>query len=272
MFDRGFLYGDSVYEVLRTYSGTPFESDAHLVRLEESAARIGMHIPVARQQLDQEMRQLHRQTGNEESYLRLICTRGAGEINLDPARAERPLRVIIAQPLVLPPPEVYRDGVKIGLVGVRRNLRTAIDPRAKTGNYLNSVLALAEAKKRGCFEAIMLDHRDCVTEGASSNIFAVYGEVLFTPPLDVGILKGITRTVIAEVATAAGLRVLELPLNEEALKRADEVFISSSIREIVPVVRVDEDVIGAGKPGPMYHRVRQLFSDYVTAYNRRQCL
>ena len=161
---------------------------------------------------------------------------------------------------------MYADGVPVALVSVRRNLRSAIDPAAKTGNYLNSVMALAEAKQRGAYEAIMLDHRDYVTEGASSNIFAVFERAVFTPPLDAGILAGVTRGVVFEVARRAGLRVLELPLTEAALQHADEVFITSSIRELVPVVKVDDGVIGNGRPGPIYKRIRQLFDEYVEQY------
>lgn len=266
VFDRGFLYGDSVYEVIRTYSGVPFELGEHLERLQGSAERIGMTLPVGLDVLAAETRRVHAASGNAESYLRVVVTRGSGELGLDPSLAEAPLRLIIAQPLKTPPPEVYRDGASIVLVSVRRNLRTAIDPRAKTGNYLNSVMALAEARRRGGFEAVMLDHRDLVTEGASSNVFMVLGGVVLTPPLDVGILKGVTRDVVFRVAARDGLRVVEAPITEVMLQQADEVFITSSIRELVPIVRVDDAQIGQGAPGPITRRLMAGIVEYVRAY------
>ena len=265
VFDRGFLYGDSVYEVIRTYQGVPFELDAHLRRLDSSAQRIGMGLPVSLDQLAAELAEAHAASKNPDSYLRVVATRGSGPLGLDPGLAVDQVRMVIAMPLNPPGPEAYRDGVGIALVSVRRNLRDAIDPQAKTGNYLNSVMALAEAKARGAYEAVMLDHRDYVTEGASSNVFCVMGEAVLTPPLDVGILEGITRAAVFKVCQQAGLRVLELPLTAAALA-ADEVFITSSIREIVPVVRVDDAPVGAGVPGPMYTRIRALFDAYVAEY------
>ncbi len=266
IFDRGFLYGDSVYEVIRTYQGVPFELEAHLQRLEGSARRLAMRLPVPLETIAEETRKAHAASGNGDSYIRIVCTRGSGPIGLDLSLAESPVRLVIVQPVKPPPQEVYDQGAKIALTSVRRNHREAIDPEAKTGNYLNSVMALAEAKQRGAYEAVMLDHRDFVTEGASSNVFMASGGVLLTPPIDVGILRGVTRRVVVDCARQGGLRVLELPINEEALKDADEVFITSSIREIVPIVAVDDTVIGEGRPGPIYGKVRALFDAYVQAY------
>jgi branched-chain amino acid aminotransferase len=266
VFDRGFLYGDSVYEVIRTYHGVPFELDAHLRRLEGSAERIGMRLPVSLETIAEETRRTHAASGNVESYLRIVVTRGSGEIGLDPALAETPVRMVIAQPLKAPAERVYLDGASIALVSVRRNLRTAIDPRAKTGNYLNSVMAVAEARARGAFEAVMLDVHDSITEGASSNVFVVVSGVVLTPPLEVGILKGVTRDVIFEVARRIGMRVLEVPLTEAILKQADEVFITSTIREVVPIVRVDDHPIGDGRPGPVVKKLRTGFAEYVAEH------
>jgi branched-chain amino acid aminotransferase len=266
VFDRGFLYGDSVYEVIRTYQGAAFELDAHLARLEGSARRIGMALPVPLERIAAEVKEAQRATGREDAYVRIIVTRGAGPISLDPHLATNPQRIIIAMPVSPPPASVYEKGASVVLTSVRRNLRDAIDPRAKTGNYLNSVMAMAEAKERGAFEAIMLDHRDFVTEGASSNVFAVIGGVVLTPPLDAGILEGVTRTVVMRVARRAGISVLELPLTEPALVQAHEVFITSSIREIVPIVKVDDVTIGDGRPGATTQRIRTLFAEYVAEY------
>jgi branched-chain amino acid aminotransferase len=269
IFDRGFLYGDSVYEVTRTYDGLPFELDAHLERFHESAERIGMALPKSLEAIGKETQRVHDATGNQASYLRIIATRGAGEISLDPGLAEDPQLIIIGRPVSPLPPEAYRDGIKIALVSVRRNLRTALDPRAKTGNYLNSVMAVKEARQTGAQEAVMLDHQDNVTEGASSNVFAVFGKLIATPPLDVGILKGVTRTVIFEVAKRMGLRMVEMRFAAEALLEADEVFITSSVREIVPVAKVDDRTIGAGHPGSVYQQLREGFDAYVREYVAR---
>jgi branched-chain amino acid aminotransferase len=242
--------------------------ETHLHRLEESAARIAMGGPLPLAELSKETLETHRRSGHAESYLRQVITRGSGKIGLDIALAEGPRRIVIAQDLaeMMPDPELYEEGAEIALVSVRKNLRAAIDPLAKTGNYLNSVMALAEARRRGAYEAIMLNANDVVTEGSSSNIFLAIGGLLLTPSLDVGILKGVTRTVVIEVAKAAGLRVLEIPLTAELVRTADEAFLTSSVREIVPVVRVDGAPIGSGKPGPITARVRALFAEYVDAY------
>ncbi len=266
VFDRGFLYGDSVYEVVRAYRGVPFELAAHLARLESSAARIGMALTVALDTIAQEIGAARRATGHDEAYLRIIVTRGAGPLGLDPNLALDPQRIIIAMPVQAPPAAVYERGANVVLTSVRRNLQAAIDPRAKTGNYLNSVMAVAEAKRRGAFEAIMLDHRDFVTEGASSNVFSVVGGAVLTPPLDAGILEGVTRSVVLRVAREAGILVLEVPLTAPMLEQADEVFITSSIREIVPIVKVDDTRIGDGRPGPVTGRIRGLFAEHVERY------
>ena len=268
VFDRGFLYGDSVYEVARTYDGVPFELEAHLARLESSAERINMGLPAPRDVLAREVLETHANSGNIASYLRVVVTRGSGPIGLDIALAQSQRRIVIAKDVaeVAPPPEVYTEGVEVALVSVRRNLRTAIDPRAKTGNYLNSVMALAEARERGAYEAVMLDHRDYVTEGASSNVFVVVDDTLLTPPLDAGILEGVTRAVVLKVARSIGVKVLQVPLTADMLTAGSEVFITSSVREIVPVVRVDGERLGDGRPGPVHGAIREGFDAYVRSY------
>ncbi len=259
IFDRGFLYGDSVYEVLRTYGGVPFALDAHLSRLHRSAERIGMVLPVPFSRLAEEVHAAHEESGNEASYLRVVVTRGRGRIGLDPGLADQPVWLVLAQPVEPPPPELYAGGAAVAVVSVKKNHKDAIDPEAKTGNYLNSVLATAEARRLGAYEAILLDGAGRVTEGASSNVFAVVGGVLLTPPLDVGILGGITRRALIGLARAEGRRVLELPFTASLFQEADEACITSSIREIVPVVRVDGAPVGDGRPGPVVGALRAAF-------------
>lgn len=263
VFDRGFLYGDSVYEVVRTYGGRPFAMDKHLVRMHGSAARIGMELPWDDARINAEVDRTLAAAGNEESYVRIVATRGSGPIGLDTALAIDPLVMVLVQPIQLPPPEAYENGVKVQLVGVRKNPRESIDPRAKTGNYLNNVLALREAKAHGAYEAVMLDGEGRITEGSTSNLFVVRDGTLITPPSAVGILEGVTRAVIFEVAAAEGIPVEERHLLPADLTGADEAMITSSVREILPVVRVGmngaEHAIGSGTPGPMVRRITTAF-------------
>jgi branched-chain amino acid aminotransferase len=269
VFDRGFLYGDSVYEVMRVYRGIPFALEAHLERLESSAARIGLALPWSREALTAELRAAIAAFGkNPDLYLRVVVTRGSGRIGLDPGLAEGPRRIVIVQDVAetAPPARAYQDGVALALVGVRRNLREAIDPEAKTGNYLNSVLAVAEAKRQGAYEALMLDHRGMLTEGSSSNVFVVIGGLLMTPPLDGAILRGVTRGVVIDAAKTRGIRVLEVPLSESSLLEIDEAFITSSVREVVPAVKIGDRVLGDGTPGPVTRQVMAGFREAVDRY------
>ena len=269
VFDRGFLYGDSVYEVIRTYDGKLFELEAHVARLDASAAHIGMSLPVSHAALNEEVARAAAAVDAGESYVRVVITRGAGPIGLDPDLAIDPVRVIIVMPLPSPSPESYENGIAIAIPSVRRNLKAAVDPAAKTGNYLNSILALAEARRRGAYEGVMLDHRGLVAEGSTSNVFAVFGDRLLTPPLEVGLLAGITRSVVLRVAPRAGLKPVEAPLSPASLAAADEVMLTSTIREILPVVRVDDVAVGGGRPGPVYRRLRSAFATYIADHNRR---
>jgi len=272
VFDRGFLYGDSIYEVIRTYGRRPFEEKAHLARLRHSAERIGFSLKWDAARTAREIaRTLDASRGVDpvdpeaapwnvgERYLRVVMTRGAGEIGLDPALAVDPVAVVIAQPLAGPPVRAYREGVKVAIVGLRRAAPEAIDPSAKTGAHLPNVLAVREARSAGAFEALLLDGRGFVTEGSSSNVFSVSGGVLRTPPLAAGILEGVTRGVVLRLARGAGIGVEEAPLLPEDLEGADEVFITSTVREIVPVTRLGEHVVGAGRPGPLTGRLHAEF-------------
>ncbi len=263
VFDRGFLYGDSVYEVLRTYGGVPFELDLHLDRLERSAALIGLCLPWERERFGAEVRRTIEASQNPEAYVRLIVTRGAGEIGLDPALARGAAVIVIAKELVTPPSSAYETGVKVALVGVRRNLREAIDPAAKTGNYLNNVLAMGEAQRQGAFEALMLDREGRVTEASSANVFTVREGALTTPPVEVGILEGVTRKLVLALARQLDIVVREEQLSPEDLLQADEVFLTSTLRELVPVValldRTGEHTLGGGRPGPMTRHLLEAF-------------
>jgi len=260
VFDRGFLYGDSVYEVTRTFSGKPFALEEHLVRLEKSAHGIGMELP-ARASIRQAVLDTLAAAANPESYVRIVVTRGAGEIGLDPALADRPRLVIIVRPTTGPERRQIEDGVEIAIVSVRRNLRSAIDPNVKSGNYLNSVLAIGEARRRGAYEALMCDADGRLAEGSSSNIFAVRAGLVKTPALAVGILDGITRRKVFELAAANGIATAEAELRPDDLYGADEAFLTSSVRGVLPVVRVSGRPIGDGRPGPLTRRIQTLYDE-----------
>ncbi len=272
VFDRGFLYGDSVYEVIRTYGGRPFELPAHLARLRHSADRIGLEPKWDASRTAAEIeRTLAASSGGDvpdpaaapwnvgERYVRVVMTRGAGEIGLDPALAVDPVALVIAQPLSGPPARAYVEGVMAAIVGVRRASPQAIDPSAKTGSHLPNVLALREARAAGAHEAFLLDDRGFVTEGSSSNVFAVRGGRVLTPPLAAGILEGVTRGLVLGLAGRLGLPAEETPLRPEDLEGAEEVFVTSTIREIVPVVSLGAHPVGSGRPGPVTSRLHQAF-------------
>src|SRR5262249_41244614 len=203
IFDRGFLYGDSVYEVTRTVGGRPLDLDLHLDRLDRSSVQIGIPI-LPRAELHRAIQKTLDAAANPDSYLRVIVTRGAGEINLDPAAADRPRLIVLVKELKLPSDEDYRRGVDVALVGVVRNARRAVDPAVKSGNYLNNILAVAEAKRNGAYEAFMLNAAGRLVEGSTCNVFVVKRGVVRTPAVEDGLLDGITRRRILELAAGAG--------------------------------------------------------------------
>ncbi len=274
VFDRGFLYGDSVYEVVRTYGGMPFVLGAHLGRLAHSADRIGLSLPWdARRTAAEIDRTLTAAAGDDppepdaapwnvgERYIRIVMTRGAGEIGLDPALAVDPKAILIVRPIQGPPMSAYREGVKCCVVSVQRNAPEAVDPSAKTGNYLSHVLAVREARAAGAHEAIMLEHDGFVTEGSTSNVFTVRKGVVVTPPLAAGILEGVTRGIVLALARQASLPVREEPMRPADLDAADEIFITSTVREIVPVTRLGDRVVGSGRPGAVTSGLHAAFRE-----------
>jgi len=272
VFDRGFLYGDSVYEVVRTYGRRPFELATHLRRLAHSAERIGLVPRWDEARIEAELlRTLAASRGDDppdpggapwnagERYARVVMTRGAGEIGLDPALAVDPTAIVIVQPLHGPPARAYAEGVKACVVGVQRVSPRVVDPSAKTGAHLNHVLAVREARAAGAHEALLTDERGFVTEGSSSNVFCVRGGRLATPPLAAGILAGVTRGSVLRIARDLAVAAEEVALAPGDLAGADEVFITSTLREIVPVTRLGEREVGDGRPGPVTRRLHAEF-------------
>jgi branched-chain amino acid aminotransferase len=272
IFDRGFLYGDSVYEVVRTYALRPFELTRHLERLGRSARRLALALPWdAARTRDEVRRTLDASRGGDQSdpaaapwnagerSIRIIMTRGAGELGLDPALAVEPRAFVIAGPLRAPPAEAYRDGVACRIVGVRHDAPDAADTTAKTGAHLSNVLAMKEARDAGAHEALLLDRDGFVTEGASSSVFVVRGGRLETPPLAAGILEGVTRGIVLELARAEGVPVREVALRPGDLADADELFITSTAREVLPVTELDGRAVGSGRVGSCTTRLHASF-------------
>jgi len=278
VLDRGFLYGDSVYEVVRTYGGRPFELERHLLRMERSAERIGLSLP-PRAEIERELSRTLDGARNDESYARIIVTRGEGQFGLAPQLAGSEHRmIVIVRPLQLPAEEKYASGLQMAIAKTRRNSPLTLDPALKTGNYLNNILALREAVDAGADDAILLDLSGRVTEATTSNIFFVQRGVVVTPPLQLGMLEGVTRAVVIEVARGQGLLVREEPHGPEALAAADEVFVSSTLREVMPVTSLvylespgeRTRPVADGKPGPIAQRLRAAFRRYVDEKHPRK--
>jgi branched-chain amino acid aminotransferase len=260
VFDRGFLYGDSVYETVGTAYGRLFALPEHLLRLERSAELIGLRVP-PRAEIEAATAETVAAAANAESRVRIVLTRGAGKLDLDPASADDTQLVVIVTPLQPPSRQMYESGVAVAVVSVTRNSPRAIDPAIKSGNYLNSVLALGEARRRQAYEAILCNADGTIAEGASSNVFIVKGGEVRTPGLEVGILAGITRAQVLSLCRAHGIPHREVRVSPDELRAADEAFITSATRFVLPVTRVDDAGIGDGHPGPITRRLGALLDE-----------
>jgi branched-chain amino acid aminotransferase len=259
VLDRGFLYGDSVYETIGTMYGRLFAAREHLDRLERSAGRIGLRVP-PRAEIEAAVAETIAAAGNPETRVRVMLTRGVGKLDLDPASCDDCRLVVIAFPLGAPTPEMFEKGVAVAIVSVTRNSPSAIDPAVKSGNYLNNVLALGEARRSfGAYEAILCAGDGSIAEGASSNVFAVVGGQLWTPQPEVGILDGITRAKVLELARGDGIAVLERRIEPDELRSADEAFLTSATRGVLPIATIDGRPVGAGAPGPVTRRLMALY-------------
>jgi branched-chain amino acid aminotransferase len=262
VFDRGFLYGDSVFEVFRTYGGVPFAEREHLERLERSADRLMIPMPVSIETLSSEVCATLDAAGEGEWYVRVVISRGTGPLTYDPSTATAPLRVIIAAPISVPPREHYERGIGVSLLHASRPTDDERASGAKASNYLANLLAVHEAKQKGAQEALMLGRQGQILEGASSNIFIVKNGKVRTPEPQPGILIGITRATVLAAAAIEGIEFEEAEVRPEDLYGADEAFITSSIREVMPVVSADGRTIGSGTPGPL---TKRLHDGYLRA-------
>jgi branched-chain amino acid aminotransferase len=261
VYDHGLLYGDGVFEGLRIYGGKIFRIQDHLDRLWHSAKAIWLEIPLSMQDLAQAVEETVQANGLVEGYVRLVVTRGAGTLGLDPNFTSNPQVIIIADRISLYPQEYYEKGLEIITVSTIRNHPAALSPRIKSLNYLNNILAKIEGLQAGCVEALMLNHRGEVAECTGDNIFLVARGQLLTPPIDAGILEGITRAVVLELAIEAGIPVREVPLTKHDVYIADECFLTGTAAEVVPVVKVDSRRIGDGRPGPITRRLMTRFHE-----------
>lgn len=267
VFDHGFLFGEGVYEVVRTYAGEPFLLDRHFARLRTSASMIALSPGKTDAELEQAVRDTMaaywagpgRLTPGQDLYVRMLLTRGVGDMTYNPASSPAPTLVIIVKPLAPPPASIYTDGVKVALVPVVRNHPGSVNPLIKSNCLLNNALAMQEALRRGAFEAILRNYKGEIAECSQSNIFLVRNGEALTPPLDAGLLAGITRGFIEEVADEAGVAIRDVVLHDEDLMSADEVFLTSTTREVVPITRIDDHVVGNGKPGPVTLRLLEVY-------------
>ena len=261
VFDHGFLYGEGVYETLRTYHRLPFLYERHAERLRKSASLMALPVPFSDADLLRAMNDTvaaHPGTV-DEAYIRVLLTRGVGELTYNPAACPKPTTVIIVKPFPDPPARTFDEGIKVSLVSVRRNHPQALNPMIKSNNLLNNALAMQEALKTGAEEALMCNQAGELVECSQSNFFIVRGGQVLTPPLSAGLLPGITRAFVLELAAELGLPAREERLTPEDLGSADEAFITGTTREVTPVVLVDTASVGGGKPGPISKRLLDLF-------------
>jgi len=258
VFDHGFLFGEGIYETLRTYAREPFLFDRHLRRLRHSASLLALDVPWSDADLLADVRKtmaaqpgLTGPSGVEEAYIRILVTRGVGDLSYNPAACPQPSLVIIVKPFPGQPERTFSQGIKIALVSVRRNHPQALNPEIKSNNLINNALAMQEAIRRGAEEALMLNQAGELAECAQSNVFLVRGGAVRTPPLTAGLLPGVTREYVLELAASLGLDAREARLTPDDLQAADEVFITGTTREVTPVVAVDNHRVGEGTPGPI---------------------
>lgn len=276
VFDHGFLYGEGVYETLRTYGGEPFLFDRHMQRLRASAAMIHLDVPFADGEFLRRSRETMTAAGlgggtdgpPREAYIRILLTRGVGELTYDIAATPTPSVIIIVKPLPETPAADYERGTTVAIVDIIRNHPRSVNPLIKSNNLLNNALGMQEANRRGAVEAVFRNYRGELSECSQSNLFIVTHGIVRTPPLDAGLLAGITRAFVFEIGAALDVTVEESTLRDEDLIGADEAFFTSTTKELMPIVRVDAQAIGAGTPGPVTGRLLAEFrrrADHASA-------
>lgn len=263
VFDHGLLYGDGVFEGIRSYNGIVSLLQEHIDRLYRSAKAIAMEIPMTKAKMIEAVAATCKANNTMNGYIRLVVTRGVGELGLNPYLCANPQVIIIASKIQLYPRELYEKGLQIVTVGTIRNNSESVNPCIKSLNYLNNVLAKIEAINAGCMEAIMLNMQGYVAEATGDNIFAVSGRTLVTPPASEGTLLGITRNTVMKIAAEQGYEVKESRMTRYDLFNADEVFLTGTAAEVIGVSKIDRRTIGAGVPGPVTKDLARRFREYA---------
>lgn len=263
VYDHGLLYGDGVFEGMRSYAGKVFRMKEHIDRLYESANAICLTIPMSKSDMEAAVYETLNKNALVDAYIRLVITRGAGSLGLDPNQTSDPQIIIIADSIKLYPAEFYDKGLKIVTASTIRNHPAAFNPRVKSLNYLNNIMAKLEGLRAGCIEAVMLNHKGEVAECTGDNIFIVKHGVLMTPPKDAGILEGITRNAILDLAKSLGMTAFEQSMTRHDLYVADECFLTGSAAEVIPVIDIDGRSISDGKVGPITSKLIAAFKELV---------
>jgi branched-chain amino acid aminotransferase len=259
VFDHGLLYGDGVFEGLRSYNGKIFKLDEHLVRLYNSAKAILLEIPLKFEELKNVIVETVKRNNLKDSYIRVVVTRGVGDLGLDPRKCPKPTIFVIASSIQLYPETLYERGVDVVTVPTRRILHESLNPAIKSLNYLNNILAKIEATNAGATEGLILNQFGYVSECTGENIFIIKENILKTPPVSAGILEGVTRKVVMDIGKNIGLEVKEENLTRYDIYTSDECFLTGTAAEIVPVVSVDKRIIGDGRPGKITKKIRKEF-------------
>jgi len=261
VFDHGLLYGDGIFEGIRAYHNRVFKLEEHIDRLYESAKTIMLDIGLTKEETTEVVLETMRKNGLREGYIRLVVTRGKGDLGLDPRRCPKASVICIGANIQLYPEEFYEKGLDINTVATRRNISEGVNPRVKSLNYMNNILAKIEAVRMGCPEALMLNNEGYVSEATGDNVFLVKKGVLITPPISAGILEGVTRNTVMDLAREAGIEVKEALFTRHDVYNADECFLTGSAAEVIPVVKVDGRVIGDGVPGGITRRLNADFRE-----------
>jgi len=261
VFDHGLLYGDGIFEGIRFYNGRVFRMEAHMTRLWESARSICLEIPISREEMDEALLETIRQNGLRDGYVRLIVTRGVGNLGLNPVQCKRPSIIIIATTVALYSEENYRRGLTVVTVPTRRMGPATLNPAIKSLNYLNNVLARIEANLANADEALMLNDAGNIAECTADNVFMVKGGQIMTPPITAGALRGITRATVFDIAAELDIAISERELTRHDLYIADEAFLTGTAAEVIPMIKVDGRDIGDGKPGPITQRTIGRFRE-----------
>jgi len=269
VYDHGFVYGEGVYETMRTYNRMPFLYDRHMRRLRQSSERIALDVPFDDATMLSWIDQTIAAAGQlEEAYVRVLHTRGVGDLTYDLKSTPAPTTVIIVKPFEAYAPRVYNDGIRIALVDMLRNHPRSVNPIIKSNNLMNNALAMQAAYRSGAEEALMCNYRGELTECSQSNFFLVRGGAALTPKSDAGLLEGVTRAFLFELGKELGIDVREERLMPEDLETADEMFITSTTRELSPVVNVDGKAVGTGKPGPITKKLTALYQQRARELTR----